>query len=156
MMMTYSLSALAPQRSRRAAGLFSDHIVDLLGLGIAELGGETRTRAPEITIDLIQDFVRMNSRDHALSAAAVARAFGLSERYVHKLFQKGGQTFSEFLCGVRLDECAAALAQPGSARPAVAALAFEAGFSDLSYFNRRFKSRFAATPSEYRRRYQMP
>jgi AraC-like DNA-binding protein len=32
----------------------------------------------------------------------------------------------------------------------ISAVAFEAGFGDLSYFNRTFRRRFGATPSDVR------
>jgi AraC-like DNA-binding protein len=37
------------------------------------------------------------------------------------------------------------------ASQAISSLAFDAGFGDLSYFNRAFKRRYGATPSDVRR-----
>lgn len=34
----------------------------------------------------------------------------------------------------------------------ISAVAYDVGFSDLSYFNRVFRRRFGATPSDVRRR----
>jgi AraC-like DNA-binding protein len=39
---------------------------------------------------------------------------------------------------------------PLSAGRSITAVAFEAGFNDLSYFNRTFRRRFGLTPSEAR------
>jgi AraC-like DNA-binding protein len=95
--------------------------------------------------------MRNNLCDAALSPSSAARAFGLSSRTVHKLFERTDTTFSEWLLSQRLDACAAALerAEPGAR---IADVALAAGFGDVSYFNRRFKARFAMTPREWRRR----
>jgi AraC-like DNA-binding protein len=42
------------------------------------------------------------------------------------------------------------LADPDHDRQTIAALAYEAGFGDLSYFNRAFRRRFGMTPGEAR------
>jgi AraC-like DNA-binding protein len=38
----------------------------------------------------------------------------------------------------------------GGRLPPVSSVAFEVGFGDLSYFNRTFRRRFGATPSDVR------
>ena len=43
------------------------------------------------------------------------------------------------------------LAGPRYARWSITAIALEAGFADLSHFNRRFKRRYLTTPSDMRR-----
>jgi AraC-like DNA-binding protein len=50
----------------------------------------------------------------------------------------------------RLSRLHARLTDPGSAAIAIAVLAFDAGFSDLSTFNRAFRRRYGATPSDVR------
>lgn len=42
------------------------------------------------------------------------------------------------------------LTNPALASRSIASVAFDAGFGDLSYFNRAFKRRYGATPSEIR------
>jgi hypothetical protein len=42
------------------------------------------------------------------------------------------------------------LTEPRLAQSAVGAIAYDAGFGDLSYFNRSFKRRFGATPRDVR------
>lgn len=48
------------------------------------------------------------------------------------------------------------LCNPGLARHTVAAIAYEAGFNDLSYFNRAFRRRYGMTPSDARANGQRP
>lgn len=40
------------------------------------------------------------------------------------------------------------LGDPRHARRSITAIAYEAGFNDLSYFNRAFRRRYDATPSD--------
>ncbi|WP_283810827.1 helix-turn-helix domain-containing protein [Bradyrhizobium macuxiense] len=45
---------------------------------------------------------------------------------------------------------AARLIDPRSSGRSISTIAFEAGFGDLSYFNRTFRLRYGATPSDIR------
>lgn len=105
----------------------------------------------DLRLEAVKAYMRNKLGDTALSPASVALAFRISTRTMHKLFERGGVTFSQWLLSQRLDACAAALeaAEP-AARIIDAALG--AGFGDISYFNRRFKARFGMTPREWRRR----
>jgi AraC-like DNA-binding protein len=42
------------------------------------------------------------------------------------------------------------LISPGNRQSKISAIAYDAGFGDLSYINRVFRRRFEATPSEFR------
>jgi AraC-like DNA-binding protein len=42
------------------------------------------------------------------------------------------------------------LTEPRLAQSSVGAIAYDAGFGDLSYFNRSFKRRFGVTPRDVR------
>ncbi|SEE54677.1 transcriptional regulator, AraC family [Rhizobiales bacterium GAS188] len=87
---------------------------------------------------------------HDLSVAAVAVSQGVGPRYVQLLFEIEGTTFSAFVLGRRLAWAYRLLADPrGVGRP-ISAIAFEVGFGDLSYFNRTFRRRYGATPSDVR------
>ncbi len=66
------------------------------------------------------------------------------------LFEETGTTFTDFVLELRLGAALRMLASPRYVDWSVTAIALEAGFGDLSYFNRRFKQRFARTPSDVR------
>lgn len=87
-----------------------------------------------------------------LSPSAVAAVVGISERYVHKLFERTGSTFAHYVIDRRLDGAAGDLRNPAMAARTAGAIAFDWGFSDLSHFTRRFKQRFGCTPGEWRHR----
>jgi AraC-like DNA-binding protein len=85
-----------------------------------------------------------------LTPAAVARRQRITPRYVHKLLEGEGLTFSAFVVGQRLSRAHRILSDPRLADRNIGSVAFDVGFSDLSYFNREFRRRYAATPTEIR------
>jgi hypothetical protein len=70
------------------------------------------------------------------------------------LLEEHGTTFGDFATERRLDAVRAMLRSPRFNSWSIAGIAFEAGFKDLSHFNRRFRRRFGLTPSEFRRQQQ--
>jgi AraC-like DNA-binding protein len=66
------------------------------------------------------------------------------------LIETDGTTFSEYLLLQRLSSVHRKLMDPRFADRTIGAIAFGAGFNDLSYFNRSFRRRFGATPSDVR------
>jgi len=100
---------------------------------------------------VIKAYVATRLTDPRLNVADVAGRHHITCRYVHKLFEYDGTTFSEFLLRLRLDRAHRALGDPAHAGFTISTIAFNAGFTDLSYFNRTFKRRFNATPSQVRR-----
>ncbi|OYX79235.1 MAG: hypothetical protein B7Y77_02160 [Bradyrhizobium sp. 35-63-5] len=85
-----------------------------------------------------------------LSLTSIADSNGISVTYVRKLFEADGTTFSEFMLAQRLAKAYELLAAPARLNETIAALANEAGFNDISYFNRTFRRAYNATPSEIR------
>jgi len=85
-----------------------------------------------------------------LSPDAVAKRQQISDSYIRKLFESEGTSFSQFVLGRRLERARRMLADPRWTSRSIASIAFEAGFGDLSYFNRTFKRCYGLTPSEVR------
>jgi AraC-like DNA-binding protein len=90
------------------------------------------------------------SGDPDLSATTVARQLGITPRYVHFLLEDTGRSFTQHLLERRLENAAALLRDPLWHHRKIADIAAEAGFTDLSYFNRAFRRRFGGTPSHMR------
>jgi AraC-like DNA-binding protein len=130
------------------------HEIAALAMGAsgdgAQLALEHGVRAARLRA--IKADIRGNLADHSLSAGTLAQRHGISQRYVYKLFEQEGATFSEFMVAKRLERARQMLAEPQYAERTISSIAYEAGFGDLSYFNRTFKRRFEMTPSEWRRR----
>ena len=131
--------------------LYVTHIYDLISLAIgateegrqiASQRGVRAARLEAIKADLI--------RNPTVSLDRLAAQHGISPRYVQMLFEGGGTTFSEFALERRLDAAHSMLTSPRYEEWSVTAIALEAGFGDVSYFNRRFKRRFLMTPTDLR------
>lgn len=113
--------------------------------GIEAGGGIKHARLQAVLAHLDDNYA-----DGGLDPTAVAATFGISVRYLHKLFELNGGTFAEELTHRRLRAARAMLADRAQAGRTVTDIAFGAGFNDLSHFGRRFKTLFGVTPREYR------
>jgi AraC-like DNA-binding protein len=94
--------------------------------------------------------IENRSGDPNLSALAVAKLFGITPRYVHLLLEETGKSFTHHLLERRLERAAMLLRDPHWRQRKIAEVAAEAGFTDLSYFNRAFRGRYGTTPSAMR------
>jgi AraC-like DNA-binding protein len=93
---------------------------------------------------------RSAPRERRLSPGAVAKRQGISDSYMRKLFEGEGTSFSQFVLGRRLEHARRMLTEPRWVHRNIASIAFDAGFGDLSYFNRTFKRCYGPTPSDMR------
>jgi AraC-like DNA-binding protein len=116
------------------------------GRAIAEGRGIAAARLRAIMTD-----ISAHLGDGDLSVAEVARRHRLTPRYIHKLFENEDLTFSSFVLGQRLSRAHRILSDPRLSDRNISSVAFDVGFGDLSYFNRAFRRRYAATPTEIRR-----
>jgi AraC-like DNA-binding protein len=110
----------------------------------------TRGCVQRTTMLRIKDYIDHHLPDPSLSPPQVAAAAGISTRYLHKLFAAQGQTVSEYMRDRRLDRVHRDLQDPGQARRTITTLAMNAGFGDISGFNRAFRRRYGLTPRELR------
>jgi AraC-like DNA-binding protein len=149
-----ALSRLRPSGPPQLQRLFASHIHDLAALAItarehkADLGSSNGVRAARlraIKIDIINSLANQE-----LSVAMIARLHRISAVYVRKLFAGESMTFSEFVMQHRLARAYRMLGSPRSERMPISDIAFEAGFSDLSYFSRSFRRRYGISPSDAR------
>ncbi len=137
-----------------ASELVVQHIGELVTLTVgagrravmeAAVGGLRAARMSKV-----KSLISANLAREHLSAEDVAEAVGVSPRYVRRLFEAEGDSFSNYLATQRLQRAHALLTSPAAAGMTIATIAFKVGFGDLSYFNRRFRSAFDATPSDVR------
>ncbi len=143
--------ALAAPASQR---LIISHFYDLVALTLgascdAKALAEDRT-VGAVRLAAIKADIVANLADGNLAATMVAARNRVTVRYLHKLFEREGLTYSEFVLGQRLARAFRILTNPLHSRRAISTIAFELGFNDLSYFNRSFRRHYNATPSEIR------
>jgi AraC-like DNA-binding protein len=134
--------------------LVTTHVYDLAALVIgatrdagAVAGGRgvRAARLRAIKADILE-----NLTDRRLSIEFAATRHGVTPRYVSMLFEGNGTTFSEFVLVQRLNRAHRLLIDRRFSERTVSFVAFEAGFGDISYFNRAFRRRYGATPSDVR------
>jgi AraC-like DNA-binding protein len=93
---------------------------------------------------------------HGFTIADIARSQQISESYIRQLLAEAGTTFTDFVLGERLDRVRRMLVNPLYRNRGISAIAYDAGFGDVSYFNRTFRRRYGATPSDVRDAAQRP
>ncbi|WP_167561322.1 helix-turn-helix domain-containing protein [Bradyrhizobium sp. AS23.2] len=143
-------SAIDPAIARSV----SEHMLDLAALALgahgdyAELArsrGGTAARLTAIKSDILKAL-----GDSALSTEAIAIRHGISPRYVRKLFEQDGSSFSAFVVAERLAKAHRMLVDQSFGHLNIAQIAHESGFGDVSYFNRAFRRHFGSRPSDFR------
>jgi AraC-like DNA-binding protein len=88
--------------------------------------------------------------DPDLSLSKVAQSLHISRRYVQRLLETSGKSFTAHVTELRLKHAFMLLTALDSSDVRICDLALRAGFSDVSHFNRLFRSRAGGTPSEFR------
>ena len=130
------------------------HIHDLMALAI----GATRDAA-EIArgrgvhaarLRMIKEDIAAQLDRADLSVATIAARHRIKPRWIQRLFEREDMTFTEYVLAQRLARAHRLLADPRYAGQKISTIAFNVGFGDLSYFNRAFRRRYGAAPSELR------
>jgi AraC-like DNA-binding protein len=135
-----------------------DHVastlLDLVALVLDAQGDSaTLARARGLRAARLQSIlaaIRSGYADPAISSQRVGLKVGLSARYVNELLHETGLSFAERVLELRLQRARAELADPRHDRRKVIDIAYDCGFNDVSYFNRCFRRRFGASPTQFR------
>jgi AraC-like DNA-binding protein len=131
-----------------------NHVHDLLSLSLgasrdaAEIAngrGLQAARLGAAKADILKNLSRQG-----FSVREIARHLGVTPRYVQKPFDSAGMTFPKFLLDQRLVRSHRMLTSPRFRGLSITYIAFEAGFGDLSHFNRSFRRRYGESPSDVR------
>jgi AraC-like DNA-binding protein len=136
------------------ARAFATHLQDLFALAVgatrdgAEIARGRGLRAARLRALMGDIGKHLGSGE--LSINRLALRHGVSARYIQKLFESEGTTFTEYVMERRLVEASRMLSDPRFADRTISELAGNVGFGDLSYFTRSFRRRFGMTPSDAR------
>lgn len=95
----------------------------------------------------IEHYIRQNIQNPNLSADTIAVACGISVRYLHELFSRGGQSVGSWIRQLRL-EAAKDQISDLSRKETIAEAAYRWGFGDQAQFSRHYKSFYGETPRE--------
>jgi AraC-like DNA-binding protein len=141
-------------KTPRLSELAVTHVYDLVAMAIgatgdaAEVAQGRGVRAGRL--HAAKAFIARQLARQDLSAATVAAHLAVTPRYIHMLFENENLSFSEFVIAQRLRHAHSMLTNSLFNDRTISAVAFQAGFNDLSHFNRTFRRHFGATPSEVR------
>jgi AraC family transcriptional activator of tynA and feaB len=115
-------------------------------------GDSSDARRPAASSHLLDSLIAVIDREipnRKLSPQWLAQHFGVSTRYVHKLFAQRGMTCQAYIVSRRLAHARHDMAL--SMRPMhISTLAFRWGFSNPASFSRAFRSQFGCSPRDYR------
>jgi len=143
--------ALGSPELRRLAAV---HVCDLAALvigatrdaaAVAEARGARAARLRAIKVDVIANIGRGD-----LAIETVSRRHRLTVRYIQRLFEHDGTTFSQFAMSQRLARAHYMLTDSAAAASSIGDIAAACGFSDHTHFNRRFRRAYGAAPSDVR------
>jgi AraC family transcriptional regulator, positive regulator of tynA and feaB len=95
-------------------------------------------------------YIDLHLSDPALCTASVARACGISQRYLAKILKRHRKPFSQFVWEARLQAAANWLRTTHGANVSISEVAYRTGFKSPAHFSRRFKRHFNVTPSDCR------
>ncbi|BCH21040.1 helix-turn-helix transcriptional regulator [Mesorhizobium sp. L-8-3] len=143
-----------PPENEALAQAANNHLNELIALVLGGFvkGGTDRNEHSirAARLELVKKEIEARLRDPDLNIGAIARSHGVTPRYIQRLFEAEGVTYSEYLLERRLELALDLLRQAEPRDSRMSAIAYEAGFCDLSHFNRCFRRRYGTTPSEIR------
>jgi AraC-like DNA-binding protein len=143
-------------RSPELQPLVVSHIHDLMAVAV----GATRDAAEtardrglrSARLHAIKQDIASNLDGGDLSVGALAFRNGCNPRFIQRLFEAEGTTLTEYVLARRLARAHRMLTDPRRAGEKISAIALDAGFGDISYFNRVFRQVYGDTPSGVRAR----
>jgi AraC-like DNA-binding protein len=130
------------------------HMLDLAALALGAnrdtresgLGAVAAARLASAIADINRSFA-----EPGLTLAAVALRQGVSPRYLQRLLEESGMSFTARVNELRLQRAFMLLSKAQNRGRRISDIAWQVGFSDVSHFNRLFRARFGDTPSGTRR-----
>ncbi len=150
-----ALRAAEAQDDAAVTALVRHHVIELIGLlasGKPMRAEDDSAGSPVAAARLAAIRLRIAAQfsDPLLSAPGVAALERISERYLQRLLESSGTTFTALVNDLRLDHARALLSAAGTKTQRILDVALASGFTDLSHFNRLFRRRFDCTPSAMR------
>ena len=105
--------------------------------------------APEPFLDELRQLINDRLDDPDLAVADLERCLGMSRSQLHrKLTATLGLSATKLITQLRLETAAVRLR---TTTDPIAAVAYDCGFRDVSYFGKRFRARYGTSPGEWRK-----
>jgi AraC-like DNA-binding protein len=129
------------------------HIIDLMVLATTShlsVGESSLSAVAAARLHAIFDHLASHFSDPELNLSKVAQNMGISTRYLQRLLETSGTSFAAHVTELRLKHAYTLLTAQGKSDVRIVDVALQTGFSDISHFNRLFRSRFSDTPGGVR------
>jgi AraC family transcriptional activator of tynA and feaB len=143
-----ALAAELPGLDAAARTAAANAALELLRAAVEPSVPTSRSAARAAMRAEIRRYIQNHLHDPAMSPASIARAYAMSVRALHGLFEEGDSSVAGLVRSERLARCLEDLQRPNTG--SVTDIAFRWGFCDAAHFSRVFKRTFGATPSEIR------
>ena len=98
----------------------------------------------------IRQYIDNNLCNPELCNTHIAKAQGISIRYLHKLFQHEDKTIHTLIQKKRLEKAHQLLNDPAYVGHSIEKIAYSVGFSSPAHFSRSFKKHYSVSPSDIR------
>src|SRR5262245_9202816 len=129
------------------------HVHDLVALAIsrrAQIGECDLGAVAAARLNAALEEIAKRFDEPGLGVAVVAQSQGISPRYLQRLIETTGTSFTARVTELRLQRAFMLLTEARDGKSRISDIALQVGFSDISHFNRLFRSRFGDTPSAVR------
>jgi AraC-like DNA-binding protein len=113
-------------------------------------GRATDDAVAETMLSQVRGYVRQHLTEPGLDAGQVAAGLAISVRQLYRLCSSARFSLEQWIIQQRLEGARAEQADPGSRGRPIAVVARRWGFTDASYFSRRFLQAFGVTPRDWR------
>lgn len=144
--LTGRLTTLPASQAEVAVGIVRDMVVRSLE---AAPRGPSRSH-PDQIIDQLLEHIEQHLQDPGLRPETLAKAYGISLRYLHLLFARRNLRVATWIRLRRLDACRAELSNADDS-VTITRVALKWGFNDSSHFSRLFSAAYGVPPLSYYR-----
>nr|WSX75318.1 helix-turn-helix domain-containing protein [Streptomyces sp. NBC_00899] len=127
--------------------------VELLRALVVSAAADDKLARPvraDTQLTRIMAYARQHLTDPDLTPARLAAVHHLSQRSLYLLLRAGGISLEQWIIAQRLEGARRDLAAAGKRHRTIAAIARTWGFTDPSYFTRRFHRAYGVLPKDFR------
>jgi transcriptional regulator GlxA family with amidase domain len=128
-------------------GRVAVNLLDLIAVALTSSGGRPSSAA--LTLARIKSWIEVHLGEE-LSAETIAMACGISTRHLNRVFGGEGVPPMQYVLERRLARCHRDLLDETKQAWSITAIAFAAGFKDLSHFSRTYRTHYGRTATEER------
>ncbi|MGH8445586.1 MAG: helix-turn-helix domain-containing protein, partial [Solimonas sp.] len=146
-----TLDKLTPDQIRPIEIALLEFLVSSLADDETAQGMIAGTSTQTTNLHRISQLIESRLGDPDLTIAKAADESGVSARYLQKLFEAVGESFSHYVRARRLERCRSDLINPLYSHLSISDICFRWSFNDAAHFSRAFREQYNTSPRAYRR-----